>query len=111
MLKPVAEPAVADGREEAANPRPGSPGGAGLVVGVTYGDRQYAGNARALLAYSTNSEQGDTFRTHDHKCHPVDHKGVTLILRPADRLVPGNLVSFHRPEQGVQRRRFGKRAP
>ncbi|SEG83126.1 CRISPR-associated protein Cas2 [Actinacidiphila yanglinensis] len=81
--------------------------------------RQFAGNGRALLAYSTNSEQGYTFRTHDHKWHPVDHEGLTLILRPADRQSDR---SSDRPapegsspstgwSKASKRRRFGNRAP
>ncbi|GAA2433373.1 hypothetical protein GCM10010405_15460 [Streptomyces macrosporus] len=48
--------------------------------------KQYAGNGRALLAYNTDNEQGFAFETHDHnKWHPVDHEGLTLILRPHDQ--------------------------
>ncbi|WP_432585939.1 type I-E CRISPR-associated endoribonuclease Cas2e [Streptomyces sp. HD1123-B1] len=74
--------------------------------------RQYAGNGRALLAYSTNSEQGYAFRTHDHKWHPVDHEGLTLIFRPSDRPARSSPSS---PSSGwskaSKRRRFGNRAP
>lgn len=74
--------------------------------------RQYAGNGRALLAYSTDTEQGYTFRTHDHKWHPVDHEGLTLILRPADRPT----ATESRPastgwSKASKRRRFGNRTP
>lgn len=76
--------------------------------------RQYAGNGRALLAYSTNSEQGYTFRTHDHKWHPVDHEGLTLILRPADRPSDRPAPEPSSPSTGwskaSKRRRFGNRA-
>ncbi|MEU1710095.1 type I-E CRISPR-associated endoribonuclease Cas2e [Streptomyces sp. NPDC005706] len=44
--------------------------------------QQYAGQGRALLAHTTNNEQGFTFRTHDHAWHPVDKEGLTLIRRP-----------------------------
>ncbi|MEV0847535.1 type I-E CRISPR-associated endoribonuclease Cas2e [Streptomyces sp. NPDC049954] len=44
--------------------------------------RQYAGQGRALLAHTTNNEQGFTFRTHDHAWHPADYEGATLIHRP-----------------------------
>ncbi|SME92152.1 CRISPR-associated protein, Cas2 family [Streptomyces sp. Amel2xC10] len=44
--------------------------------------RQYAGQGRALLAHTTNNEQGFTFQTHDHAWHPIDHEGLTLIHRP-----------------------------
>jgi CRISPR-associated protein Cas2 len=46
--------------------------------------KQYSGNGRALLAYTTNTEQGFAFETHDHKWHPIDHEGLTLIRRPND---------------------------
>lgn len=44
--------------------------------------RNYAGTGRALLAHTTNNEQGFTFETWDHKWHPIDHDGLTLIRRP-----------------------------
>ncbi|MFD9261985.1 type I-E CRISPR-associated endoribonuclease Cas2e [Streptomyces sp. NPDC059538] len=47
--------------------------------------RQYAGNGRALLAYSSDNEQGFTFDTHDHKWNPTDREGITLIHRPNER--------------------------
>ncbi|MEV7287039.1 type I-E CRISPR-associated endoribonuclease Cas2e [Streptomyces sp. NPDC093252] len=73
--------------------------------------RQYAGNGRALLAYSTDSEQGYAFRTHDHRWHPVDHEGLTLIFRPSDR---PRMPSSSPPSgwsKASKRRRFGNRAP
>jgi CRISPR-associated protein Cas2 len=68
---------------------------------------QYVGNGRALLAYSTDNEQGFTFRTHDHAWHPVDHEGLTLIRRPKDR--PDATQQARRPgwSTASQRRRFG----
>lgn len=47
--------------------------------------KNYAATGRALLAYSTNNEQGFAFKTHDHKWHPVDHEGLILIKRPKGR--------------------------
>ncbi|AWW43677.1 MULTISPECIES: type I-E CRISPR-associated endoribonuclease Cas2e, partial [Streptomyces] len=44
--------------------------------------RTYADQGRALLAHTTDTEQGFTFRTHDHAWHPLDHEGLTLIHRP-----------------------------
>ncbi|MFJ3984042.1 type I-E CRISPR-associated endoribonuclease Cas2e [Streptomyces fungicidicus] len=44
--------------------------------------QQYAGQGRALLAHTTNNEQGFTFLTYDHAWHSTDHGGVTLIRRP-----------------------------
>ncbi|MFC6081329.1 type I-E CRISPR-associated endoribonuclease Cas2e [Sphaerisporangium aureirubrum] len=46
--------------------------------------QQYANTGRALMAHTTNNEQGFTFATHDHKWHPLDHEGLTLIHRPKD---------------------------
>ncbi|MBN3933034.1 type I-E CRISPR-associated endoribonuclease Cas2 [Streptomyces verrucosisporus] len=70
--------------------------------------KQYAGNGRALLAYSTNNEQGFAFETHDHKWHPVDHEGLTLIRRPNDQA-----TTSPPPPRGwskaSKRRRFGNR--
>lgn len=70
--------------------------------------KQYSGNGRALLAYTTNNEQGFTFESHDHKWHTVDHEGVTLIRRPNDNR-PTNQNS---PQSGwskaAKRRRFGR---
>jgi len=70
--------------------------------------RQYAGKGRALMAYSTNNEQGFTFETHDHKWHPTDHEGLTLIRRPNEQARPPAP-----PTQGwskaSKRRRFGNR--
>ncbi|MFD6913619.1 type I-E CRISPR-associated endoribonuclease Cas2e [Streptomyces virginiae] len=68
--------------------------------------KQYAGNGRALLAYNSDNEQGFAFETHDHKWHPVDREGVTLIHRPSDRT-----AQMSPPTSGwskaSKRRRFG----
>ncbi|MFH9554673.1 type I-E CRISPR-associated endoribonuclease Cas2e [Streptomyces sp. NPDC017435] len=50
--------------------------------------QQYAGQGRALLAHTTNNEQGFTFRTYDHAWHPVDYDGATLIHRPTAKPSP-----------------------
>ncbi|AZS87260.1 type I-E CRISPR-associated endoribonuclease Cas2 [Streptomyces griseoviridis] len=69
--------------------------------------RQYAGQGRALLAHTTNNEQGFTFRTHDHTWHPIDHEGAALIHRPA----PSNPTPTEKPSKGwskaSKRRRYG----
>ncbi|MFE2578900.1 type I-E CRISPR-associated endoribonuclease Cas2e [Streptomyces sp. NPDC059378] len=79
--------------------------------------QQYAGQGRALLAHTTNNEQGFTFRTHDHAWHPTDHEGITLIRRPdpnAPRPSPGTTspISAQSPPTGwskaSKRRRFGR---
>lgn len=70
--------------------------------------QQYAGQGRALLAHTTNNEQGFTFRTHDHAWHPTDHEGLTLIRRPNNNAPPQS----SRPQPGwskaSRRRRFGR---
>jgi CRISPR-associated protein Cas2 len=73
--------------------------------------QQYAGQGRALLAYSTNNEQGFTFRTHDHAWRPTDHEGLTLIQRP-DLSVSTPTPSQNAPagwSRASKRRRFGRR--
>ncbi|GHI41126.1 type I-E CRISPR-associated endoribonuclease Cas2e [Streptomyces violascens] len=71
--------------------------------------RQYANQGRALLVHTTNTEQGFTFRTHEHAWNPVNHEGLTLIQRPA---TPPALPSAT-PNKGwssaSKRRRFGNR--
>ena len=71
--------------------------------------RAYADQGRALLAHTTNTEQGFTFLTHDHAWHPVDIEGLTLIRRPDDRPP----ATAKPPRQGwssaSKRRRFGNR--
>ncbi|MFE6335235.1 type I-E CRISPR-associated endoribonuclease Cas2e [Streptomyces sp. NPDC057798] len=77
--------------------------------------RQHAGQGRALLAHTSNNEQGYTFRTHDHAWHPIDHEGVTLIRRPdpeahTSRNETGP-ESAPRPgwSRASKRRRFGRK--
>ncbi|OIV39168.1 type I-E CRISPR-associated endoribonuclease Cas2 [Mangrovactinospora gilvigrisea] len=71
--------------------------------------KQYSGQGRALLAYSTDNEQGFTFETHEHSWHPVDHEGLTLIHRPNST----RISSTSSPPKGwsktSKRRRFGNR--
>ncbi|MEV7297695.1 type I-E CRISPR-associated endoribonuclease Cas2e [Streptomyces microflavus] len=71
--------------------------------------QQYAGQGRALLAHTTNNEQGFTFRTHDHTWHPTDHEGLTLIQRP--RTTTSSSSSTVKPgwSAASKRRRFGRR--
>jgi CRISPR-associated protein Cas2 len=75
--------------------------------------RQYANQGRALLAYQTDTEQGYTFRTHDHAWQPVDHEGLTLIHRPNPNRPRGNRQSPGTPRTGwskaAKRRKFGDR--
>ncbi|MET9959480.1 type I-E CRISPR-associated endoribonuclease Cas2e [Streptomyces sp. NPDC006326] len=70
--------------------------------------KQYAGIGRALLAYNADNEQGFAFETHDHKWHPVDREGITLIHRPNDRVTrqPSPSSGW---SKAAKRRRFGSR--
>jgi CRISPR-associated protein Cas2 len=75
--------------------------------------QQYAGQGRALLAHTTNNEQGFTFRTFDHQWHPVDHEGVTLIRRPdGSAQAAASTAAPSGPPKGwsraSKRRRFGR---
>ncbi|GAA2433303.1 type I-E CRISPR-associated endoribonuclease Cas2e [Streptomyces macrosporus] len=70
--------------------------------------KQYAGNGRALLAYGTDNEQGFAFETHDHKWHPVDHEGLTLIRRPNDQTA-APVPTPRGWSKAAKRRRFGNR--
>lgn len=71
--------------------------------------RQYAGQGRALLVHTTNSEQGFTFRAHDHTWQPVDHEGLTLLHRPTNRLPSGSAAEQPKGWSAVsKRRRFRK---
>ncbi|MFD7753259.1 type I-E CRISPR-associated endoribonuclease Cas2e [Streptomyces sp. NPDC059757] len=70
----------------------------------------YAGQGRALLAHTTNNEQGFTFRTHEHSWLPIDHEGLTLIRRPNAEAAPRK--DSDGPKTGwskaSKRRRFGR---
>jgi CRISPR-associated protein Cas2 len=73
--------------------------------------QQYAGQGRALLAHTTDNEQGFTFRTHDHTWHPIDHEGVTLIHRPNTAARSHASEPTTAPSgwsKAAKRRRFGK---
>lgn len=71
--------------------------------------KQHTNGGRALLAYTTDNEQGFTFRTHDHAWHPIDHEGLTLIRRPKDK--PNSPPPAQRAgwSKTSQRHRFGNR--
>ncbi|MBB4933304.1 CRISPR-associated protein Cas2 [Lipingzhangella halophila] len=71
--------------------------------------KEYAGNGRALLAYSTNNEQGFTFETHDHKWRPVDHEGLTLMHRPNEQRAASASTKPKGWSKASKRRRFGNR--
>ncbi|MFI6646319.1 type I-E CRISPR-associated endoribonuclease Cas2e [Streptomyces sp. NPDC050529] len=73
--------------------------------------QEYADQGRALLAHTTNNEQGFTFRTHDHKWHPIDHEGLTLICRPGvDAELRQKPPDGAKPgwSRASKRRRFGR---
>ena len=68
-------------------------------------------NGRAIMVYSTNSEQGLAFEVHEHNWTPVDYEGVNLMLRPAH-----NAPEIGRPgmpkkgwSNASKRRRYGRR--
>ncbi|MFI6922008.1 type I-E CRISPR-associated endoribonuclease Cas2e [Nonomuraea spiralis] len=71
--------------------------------------QQYADTGRALLAYSTNNEQGFAFETHDHKWHPIDHDGLVLIRRPKDRPATSAATPPAGWSNASKRRRYGQR--
>ncbi|MBT2415787.1 type I-E CRISPR-associated endoribonuclease Cas2 [Streptomyces sp. ISL-12] len=71
--------------------------------------QQYAGQGRALLAHTTDNEQGFTFRTHDHAWHPTDHEGLTLIHRPNAQTTPGTTTPKKGWSNAAKRRRYGSR--
>ncbi|AXI78468.1 type I-E CRISPR-associated endoribonuclease Cas2e [Peterkaempfera bronchialis] len=71
--------------------------------------KQYADQGRALLTYTTNTEQGYAFETHDHKWHPVDHEGLTLIRRPHDKPPAASSAPPRGWSNASKRRRFGSR--
>ncbi|WP_404950865.1 type I-E CRISPR-associated endoribonuclease Cas2e [Streptomyces sp. ARC12] len=71
--------------------------------------QQYAGQGRALLAHTTNNEQGFTFRTHEHAWHPTDHEGLTLIQRPTVSTESASSTTRPGWSAASKRRRFGKR--
>ncbi|KUF17315.1 MULTISPECIES: type I-E CRISPR-associated endoribonuclease Cas2e [Streptomyces] len=74
--------------------------------------QQYAGQGRALMAHTTNNEQGFTFRTHDHAWHPTDHEGTILIRRPDPNAPAVSQPSSSGPPAGwskaSKRRRYGR---
>ncbi|MBD0741914.1 type I-E CRISPR-associated endoribonuclease Cas2e [Streptomyces sp. CBMA152] len=71
--------------------------------------RTYADQGRALLAYTTNTEQGFTFRTHDHNWNPIDHEGLTLIQRPKAPALTSSTIPTNGWSNASKRRRFGRR--
>lgn len=71
--------------------------------------RKYANTGRALLAYTTDNEQGFAFETHDHKWHPVDHEGLILIRRPKEKPAVSSAAVPSGWSKAAKRRRYGQR--
>ncbi|MFE7518863.1 type I-E CRISPR-associated endoribonuclease Cas2e [Streptomyces halstedii] len=72
--------------------------------------KAYSGQGRALLAYSDAGEQGYALETNDHKWHPVNHEGLTLIRRPKDgQARTATAVPAKGWSKAAKRRRFGGR--
>ncbi|MEE2038062.1 type I-E CRISPR-associated endoribonuclease Cas2e [Nocardiopsis sp. CT-R113] len=69
----------------------------------------YAGNGRALLVYSNDSEQGFTFESFEHHWQPVDHEGLTLMHRPRKAAVESAPTPKKGWSKASKRRRFGGR--
>ncbi|MEU0487855.1 type I-E CRISPR-associated endoribonuclease Cas2e [Nocardiopsis sp. NPDC006139] len=71
--------------------------------------QQYAGQGRALLVYTNDSEQGFGFKTFEHHWQPVDHEGLILMNRPKES---SPSTSTNPPKKGwskaSKRRRFGR---
>lgn len=73
--------------------------------------RQYSGKGRALLVHQTDTEQGFTFRTHDHAWHPTDHEGLTLLNRPTTTPEPPSTPQQPPPQgwsKAAKRHRYGR---
>ncbi|MGA5424380.1 type I-E CRISPR-associated endoribonuclease Cas2e [Streptomyces lavendulocolor] len=68
--------------------------------------QQYAGQGRALLAYTTTNEQGYAFRTHEHSWNPIDHEGLMLIHRP-EAPQPVSAAPKAGWSRAAKRRRYG----
>lgn len=71
--------------------------------------QQYTGQGRALLTHTANTEQGFTFQTHDHKWHPINHEGLTLIRRPTQATEAPPSPSSSGWSRASKRRRFGNK--
>lgn len=71
---------------------------------------EHAHEGRALLTYTTDTEQGYTFESLDHQWQPEDHEGVTLIRRPT--VQPTGPSATGPPRQGwsttAKRRRYAR---
>lgn len=44
--------------------------------------RENCKHGRAIMAYTTDNEQGLALKTHGQEWEPVDYEGLTLIMRP-----------------------------
>jgi len=66
------------------------------------------GGGRALLVYSTRSEQGLALKTFGHHWSPEDFEGITLMRRPPDDDGTG-VVGEAGWSAAARRRRYGRR--
>lgn len=63
------------------------------------------GKGRAIMVFTTNNEQGYSFRTHNTNWVPEDFDGLTLIVRKAEsEACPKSHI-----EDAVNRHKYGKR--
>lgn len=66
-------------------------------------------SGRAIMVHTADNEQGLAFKVHRHEWTPVEIEGLTLMLRPNER-VPGDATPSDNATQGwssaSRRRRF-----
>lgn len=65
-------------------------------------------DGRALLIFSAATEQGFSYRTHNHEWEPVDCDGVLLLRRPVQRKKPARRTGWStaRAQQRSRRPRW-----
>lgn len=71
---------------------------------------EYAKNGRALMAYSTRTEQRFAIRHYGHHWDPEDLDGITLLRRPHDAAPDGSAPPKSGWSSASRRRRYGSRA-
>lgn len=70
--------------------------------------RDTSGSGRAILIWSSNSEQRMRFEVKDHHWTPVDLDGLTLMLRPRVSRKSGTSELKPGWSKAGARRRFGR---